>query len=84
MSPILWYILPFCLNNPFEIISKSTVIMKTKERECELFNSFSLCDHLEFSTVFYLCPLSEMERIVLCNFFFLGGGISSNLGPYIK
>lgn len=83
MSPILWYILPFCLNNPFEIISKSTVIMKTKERECELFNSFILCNHLEFSTVFYLCPLSEMERTVLRNFF-LGGGISSNLGPYIK
>ena len=46
--------------------------MKTKERECELFNSFILFDHLEFSTVFYLCPLSEMERTVLRNFF-LGG-----------
>lgn len=43
--------------------------MKTKERELELFNLVILCDHLEFSTVFYFCPLSEMERTVLCNFF---------------
>ena len=56
--------------------------MKTKEREFELFNSAILCGHLEFSTVFYLRPLSEMERIVLYNFFW--GGVSSNLGPYIK
>ena len=73
MSPVLWYILPFCLSNPFDIISKSTMIMKTKENLSYSTQSFYVTTW-NFQLCFICVHLVKWRELCCVIFFFLGGG----------